>query len=118
MTETQRSLLQIAFMLPLLFFFIAAVLEFRRDRTVVKSLNRFGPLIAGALGAVLLLVPVTSFLTTIHSSVVLSRVMVFVSLCAAAGGIFSRYKSRWSSALVIAGGGILAFFWFFNRIMV
>lgn len=118
MTETSKLLVQLAFVLPLFFFLCAYVFEFRRDRQSLRSLGRFGPLIMGVIAATLLLIPVTWFLSTTHSSVVLSRVMASFSISVAASGVLSRFKSRLASALVVAGGTILAFFWFFNRVMV
>jgi len=69
----------------------------------------------GAILAVLLLIPLN---LTPHESGTLSKAMVVLSLLVASSGLFVRYESTIAKVAISLGGIILAFFWFFNRIVV
>lgn len=118
MTETTRVLIRVALAAPGNLFLWAFVLELRRDRQSLISLRRLLPLLAGASGWALGMVPLTLLIRTPHSSMLLGRVMAAVSLCIAVCGILCGFRSKLAAALVVAGGAILAFFWLFNQIVV
>jgi len=69
----------------------------------------------GAILAVLLLIPLN---LTPQGSGTLSKAMVLLAVLVAFSGLFVRYKSTIAKVLVPLGGVLLAFFWFFNRIVV
>lgn len=117
-TETPKELVQFAFVLPLLFFIWASALEFRCDRKSLRDVGRFPPIIVGALGDILLLLSVTLFASSPYSSVALSRAMALVSTLVAVWGILGPFRSRLASALILGGGVLLAFFWFFTHRVV
>jgi hypothetical protein len=95
---------------PLLSFVSAAMFEFQRDRTSLRSVTRMLPLaVAGALSLLLLIRVYDPYFSVRH--VQLSRPMSALSLLVAVSALVCRYKSRLTSALIIMGGLALAFFW-------
>ena len=95
---------------PLLSFVSAGMFEFQRDRTSLRSLTRMVPLaVAGAL-SILLLIKVYDPYFSVRR-VQLSRPMSALSLLVAVSALVCRYKSRLTSALIVIGGLVLAFFW-------
>jgi hypothetical protein len=95
---------------PLLSFVSAGMFEFQRDRTSLRSFTRMVPLaVAGAL-SILLLIKIYDPYFSVRR-VQLSRPMSALSLLVAVSALVCRYKSRLTSALIVIGGLVLAFFW-------
>jgi hypothetical protein len=115
MTLIKNALLEIAFITPLLCFVLASSYEFRARR---GGGPRKPPLVAPTLGVILAVLLLIPFHLTPQGSVTLSKAMVVLSLLVASSGLFVRYESTITKAFVPLGGIVLAFFWFFNRIVV
>jgi hypothetical protein len=103
---------------PLVCFVFGAVLEFRRDRTSLRSVARILPLAVAGAASVLLLIPLTVYLRcTSISTELLSKTMSVTGLLVAPCGFLCRYKSRFAAVLIVFGGMVLAFFWMLNRVI-
>ena len=105
--------------LPLFCFVSATFLELKRDRNSPRSLTRILPLTFAWAASVFLLIPLVVYLGSISvSSELLSKTISVAALLVASCGFLCRYKSRFAAVLIVSGGIVLAFLWWFNRVLV
>jgi hypothetical protein len=94
---------------PLFCFASAAAIEFRRDPVSFKHPVRVLPLAIGAVASILflsLLSDAPDFPSN-RLCIAMSLAGLLVAVC----GLLCRYKSRFTAALIVVGGVLLAYFW-------
>jgi hypothetical protein len=118
MTISLSSLVGLAVFLPLLCFAVVGALELRQQKRRSIGILGAAAIVLGIGVSVLLVIPLGFFSLNPASSVALSKTMTLISALVAGSVAFGKFNSKISSVLVVVGGAILAFFWFFNRIII
>ncbi len=93
---------------PLIVFFSASTVEFRRDRQSLRSLARSLPLAVALVVSILLLIDLPCPFIALRD---LSKTMSALSLLFVQPAFLCRYKSRLAACLIFVGGIALACFW-------
>jgi hypothetical protein len=114
-----KPLLLVLSFFPFIAFLSAGVMELRTDRGFAQKLGKLIPVILGLAAFTIFLNPQLFLHITASSSVPISRGMTFLCVLIALSGAFVNYSRRGSSALIVAGGLLMAFFWmFFGQVRV
>jgi len=112
-----KTLLLVAWFLPLLAFCIAAIAELRSKAKRLDKIRNLIPVVLGIAAIGLTIHPGRVLPLTPTSSITFSRIMTLFSAAIACSGVFISYSRRSSAVWVASGGLFLALIWMFDIIL-
>lgn len=117
MTPDKVLLVIIFFVLPPITFLVMGISEFQAARAAGKKPWSLIPVGAALVDFGILLGPGLLMEPSFEWLNALSRTMVVVSLVIAGSGLYVRYSRRRNAILIGCGCLLLAFIWFFDRLV-